>query len=79
MAVARMLAAAVALGGVAYGVWRGLDALLGTRLLAQIVSVGVAIAAGLGVYAVAVLALRIREAHQVRALIAGPFRRANRG
>jgi putative peptidoglycan lipid II flippase len=77
MAVARMLAAAVALGLVAYGVWRGLDSLLGTRLVAQIVSVGVAIAAGLGVYAAAVLALRIREAHQVRALITGPFRRAN--
>jgi putative peptidoglycan lipid II flippase len=74
-AVARMLAAAVLLGGVAYGVWRGLEAALGTRLVAQIVSVGVAIVAGLGVYAAAVLALRVREAHQVRAFVGGVVQR----
>jgi putative peptidoglycan lipid II flippase len=74
-AVARMLAAAVLLGGVAYGVWRGVEAALGTRLVAQIVSVGVAIVAGLGVYAAAVLALRVREAHQVRAFVGGVVQR----
>jgi putative peptidoglycan lipid II flippase len=74
-AVARMLVAAVLLGGVAYGVWRGLDAALGTRLVAQIVSVGIAIVAGLGVYAAAVLALRVREAHQVRAFVGGALGR----
>jgi len=74
-AVARMLVAAVLLGGVAYGVWRGLDAALGTRLVAQIVSVGIAIVAGLGVYAAAVLALRVREAHQVRAFVGGVLQR----
>jgi putative peptidoglycan lipid II flippase len=74
-AVARMLTAAVLLGGVAYGVWRGLEAALGTRLVAQIVSVGVAIVAGLGVYAAAVLALRVREAHQVRAFVGGVVQR----
>jgi hypothetical protein len=74
-AVARMLAAAVLLGGVAYGVWRGLEAALGTRLVAQIVSVGVAIVAGLGVYAAAVLVLRVREAHQVRAFVGGVVQR----
>jgi putative peptidoglycan lipid II flippase len=77
MAVARMLLAAVALGLVAYGVWAALDSALGTRLVGQIVSVGAAIGIGLGVYALGVLALRVREAHQVRALITGAFRRAN--
>ena len=74
-AVARMLVAALLLGGVAYGVWRGLEAALGTRLVAQIVSVGIAIVAGLGVYAAAVLALRVREAHQVRAFVGGALGR----
>ena len=77
-AVARMLAAAVGLGVVAYGVWRGLDELLGTRLVAQIVSVGVAIVAGLCVYGGAVLALRVREAHQVRRFVGGALRRFSR-
>jgi hypothetical protein len=39
------------------------------------VSVGVAIVAGLGVYAAAVLALRVREAHQVRAFVGGVVQR----
>ena len=41
-----MLAAAALLGGVAYGVWYGLDELLGRSLPAQLVSVGVALALG---------------------------------
>jgi putative peptidoglycan lipid II flippase len=74
-AVARMLVAAVALGGAAYGVWRGLDAALGVGLVAQIVSVGLAIVAGLGVYAGVVLALGVREAHQVRRFVGGVLQR----
>ena len=74
-AVARMLVAAFALGGVAYGVWASLDAALGTRLVAQIVAVGVAIVLGLAVYAGAVLALGIREAHQVRQFVGGVLQR----
>ena len=68
-AVARMLLAAAALGGVAYGVWRLLDDLLGRSLLAQVAAVGVALAAGTAVYTAAVLALRIPEARQIVELL----------
>jgi putative peptidoglycan lipid II flippase len=74
-AVARMLAAAAVLGGVAYGVWKGLEAALGTGLVPQIVAVGVAIVAGLAVYGAVVLALGVPEAHQVRRFVIGVLQR----
>jgi putative peptidoglycan lipid II flippase len=70
-AAARMVLAAVALAAVAYLTWWGLDEWLGRSLLAQIVAVGVAIAAGLLVYGAAVWALRIEEARQLRRLLPG--------
>ncbi|MET0510138.1 MAG: murein biosynthesis integral membrane protein MurJ [Thermoleophilaceae bacterium] len=63
-AAARMLPAAALLGGVAYGVWYGLDQALGRGIVAQIAAVGTAIAAGLGIYVAAVWALRVPEARQ---------------
>jgi putative peptidoglycan lipid II flippase len=69
MITARIALASLLMAGVAYGVWRLLDALLGTSLPAQIVSVGGAGAAGLFVYVRAVLAMRVPEAHQVSRLI----------
>jgi putative peptidoglycan lipid II flippase len=75
IAVLQMTAASALLGLVAYGVWWGLDELLGRSLPAQIVSVGAALAAGVGAYVAAVLAVGIPEARQIRALIAGRFRR----
>ena len=66
-----MLAAAALLGAAAYGAWYLLDDALGRSLPAQIASVGVAIAAGLAVYAAAVWALRVPEARQIRALLPG--------
>jgi putative peptidoglycan lipid II flippase len=74
-AVLQMLAASALLGIVAFGVWWGLDDLLGRSLPAQIVSVGAALAAGIAVYVAAVLAMGIEEAHQIRALIAGRLKR----
>jgi putative peptidoglycan lipid II flippase len=71
----KMLAAAALLAVVSYGVWYGLDQLLGRRLIAQAISLGIAIAAGIGVYMVAVVAMRIREAHQIRTLVVGRFSR----
>jgi putative peptidoglycan lipid II flippase len=70
-AALRMVAAAAVLGAVSYGAWYGLDQALGRSLPAQVVAVGVAIAAGLGVYAAAVWALRVPEARQIRALLPG--------
>jgi putative peptidoglycan lipid II flippase len=68
-AAAKMLAAAVLLGAVAYGVWYGLDDALGRSLIAQIVSVGTALVAGFGVYAAAVWAMRLPEALQIKRLL----------
>jgi len=70
-AALRMVAAAAVLGAVSYGAWYGLDEALGRSLAAQAVAVGVAIAAGLGVYAAAVWALRVPEARQILALLPG--------
>ena len=67
--IVRMLAAAAVLAALAYGVWYGLDELLGRSLIAQIVTVGAGVAAGALAYAVAVWALRVPEAHQVLRLL----------
>ena len=66
---AAMLLAAAALAVVAYGVHTGLDELLGEGLIAQIVALVAALAAGGAVYAGAVLAMRLPEAHQILDLL----------
>jgi putative peptidoglycan lipid II flippase len=76
MITARIAVASVLLGAASWVVWKGLDALLGGSLPAQIVSVGAAGVAGVFVYMRAVFAMRIPEAHQVRRLIAARFGRA---
>jgi putative peptidoglycan lipid II flippase len=76
MITARILLASALLGAVSWVVWTVLDRLFGTSLPAQIVSVGGAAAAGLFVYARAVLVMRIPEAHQVNRLIRTQLGRA---
>jgi putative peptidoglycan lipid II flippase len=70
MITARILVASALLAGVCAGVWYLLDRLLGhSSFGAQLVSVGGAGVAGVFVYARAVLAMRVPEAHQVMRLI----------
>jgi putative peptidoglycan lipid II flippase len=69
MITVRILLASALLGGVSWVVWKLIDSVLGGSLPAQIVSVGVAGAAGLFVYIRAVLIMRIPEAHQVSGMI----------
>ncbi len=76
MITARIAVAAALLAGASYGVWRLLDSLLGRSLAAQILSVAVAAAAGAFVYARAVLAMRVPEAHQVTRLVRAQLGRA---
>ncbi len=76
LAAARILAAAVLEGAVAYGTWWGLDDLLGRALGAEVVSVGLAVVSGLLVYAGAVLIMGVREAEQVGGVLARRLRRA---
>ena len=70
-----MLAAAVGMGLVAYGVWWGLDAVLGRSLAAQAAAVTAALTAGSGVYVAIVLALRVPEADQIVGLFSSRLRR----
>ncbi len=74
-AIVRICAASALLGGVAYGLYRVLDDVVGRSLPGQLVSVGFALMAGLAVYATAVLALRVPEAQQIRDAVAGRVRR----
>ncbi|MDQ3409184.1 MAG: murein biosynthesis integral membrane protein MurJ [Actinomycetota bacterium] len=74
-AIARMLVAAAALGGVAWVTWMGLDELLGRSLPAQLVAVGTGIVAGGLVYAGAVLLLRVPEAARIERMVEARLRR----
>jgi putative peptidoglycan lipid II flippase len=65
----RVIVAAALLAGVSYLVWYGLDQALGRALIAQIVSLGTALAAGFATYFGAVLALRVPEADQIMRLL----------
>ena len=76
-ATVRMLIAAALMGVAAYGAWYGLDELMGGSLVAQLVEVLVSLAVGVVVYAAAVWARRVPEAHQVRELLVS--RRRGRG
>jgi putative peptidoglycan lipid II flippase len=65
----RSVIALIPMSAVAYGVWWGLDALLGRRLWAQIVSVGLAYLVGGLVYCGAAWAMRIPELREVARVI----------
>jgi putative peptidoglycan lipid II flippase len=60
-ATALICVASALLAGVAFGVWYGLDHLLGRSTGAQIVSLGAALAAGIGFYLVCCNLLGVRE------------------
>src|SRR5215207_963746 len=74
-ATAIMVAAAALLAGVAYGVWRLLDAVLGDALIAQLIAVGLALALGAAAYGAAVLASGLPEARQILELVTRRLRR----
>jgi putative peptidoglycan lipid II flippase len=75
IAIAKMLFASALLAGASYGVWYVLDQALGTRFVAQVISLGLGITAGIAVYTITALALHIDEAHQIRRLVANRFGR----
>jgi putative peptidoglycan lipid II flippase len=72
--VAQILVASALLAGVSYGLWYVLDHALGVGLIAQLISVGVALVVGAVVYAAVVLAVRIPEAWQIERLVMGRLR-----
>lgn len=69
--LAAMLGAGVAFGLVAYATWWLLDDGLGRGLLAQLVAVGAALAAGFSAYGGVVLLARLPEAERLRAIVLG--------
>jgi putative peptidoglycan lipid II flippase len=71
-------AASALLGVVAYGVWYGLDSLLGRSLPAQLISVGLALAVGGLVYGAVLLRSGLPEARQIVDLFARRFGRRSR-
>jgi putative peptidoglycan lipid II flippase len=71
LVTAEITYASALLAAAAYAVWYVLDGALGESLVAQVVSVGVALGAGVCVYTSAVLWLRIPEARQIQRLVAG--------
>jgi putative peptidoglycan lipid II flippase len=74
-AVLRIIVASAVVAVVCYGVWRPLDDVLGRSTLAQVASLGSALAAGAGAYLAACAALRVREMQTLLSL-RGRFRRA---
>jgi putative peptidoglycan lipid II flippase len=69
MITVRILIASAIMAGVAWVIWKLLSSLLGESLPAELVSVGIAVAAGAGLYARLVLAMRIPEARQIEELV----------
>jgi putative peptidoglycan lipid II flippase len=65
-AFVKIVVASAVAGGVAYATWRGLDEWLGRSLGAQIVALGIGLAASAVAYALACRTLRVRE---LRALL----------
>jgi putative peptidoglycan lipid II flippase len=69
MITVRIVVATCLMAALGWGVWVGLDRLLGRSLAAQIVSVGLAVVAAGALYARVVLWMRIPEARQIQALV----------
>lgn len=78
MITVRIAVAALLLAIVSWAVWHLLDSLFSEShsLIAQIIELGIAGGAGVLVYAQAVFAMHVPEAHQVRDLLLSRFRRA---
>jgi putative peptidoglycan lipid II flippase len=76
---ARITLASAVAAGAAYGVWRGIDELVGRSLGGQIVSVGLGVAAGAGAYVFLARLLGIRELEALLSLVGRSGRRSDGG
>ena len=74
MITVRIIVATAIITAIAYLLWKGLESVLGTSLLAQILSMSVALVAAAAAYARLVLLMRIPEARQIEALVVGRLR-----
>jgi len=69
MITVRILLASVIMAAVARLVWTLCEGVLGASLVAQIIAVGLAVAAATAVYARTILSMRVPEARQIQALV----------
>ncbi|MGA9857687.1 MAG: lipid II flippase MurJ, partial [Solirubrobacteraceae bacterium] len=76
MITIRIVVASAIVTAVGYVVWKGLASLLGLSLVAQILSVGIAVTLAGGLYAWLVLAMRIPEARQIESILRSRLGRA---
>jgi hypothetical protein len=76
MITTRIVVASAIMAAAAWGSWSGLDSLLGRSFGAQLVAVGIAVLIACGLYAKAVLTMRIPEARQVEFLVRQRLARA---
>lgn len=74
-AVGRIAVASAVFAGISFGIWTGLDGAVGRSLGGQLVSLGVALSAGLGVYLISCRLLGVRELEALLSLRAR-FRRS---
>ncbi len=79
MITVRIVVATAIMAAAAWGLWKGLESLLGGGLLAQIVSLGLAITTACLIYARLTLTMRIPEARQIELLIRQRLGRAPAG
>ncbi len=75
MITTRIVVASALMAAVAWAIWIGIDQVVGRSLPGQIISVGLAVAAALALYAKAVMLMRIPEARQIQQLVTGRLRR----
>ncbi len=75
MITLRILIASAVVAALARGVWALVSGIVGTSLVGEIVSVGLALAIAIGLYARLVLLMRIPEARQIEQLVMGRLRR----
>ncbi len=76
MITLRILAASALMAAIARGIWVVVNSIVGTSLLGQIISVGLALTIAIALYARIVLLMRIPEALQIEQLIRGRLGRA---
>jgi putative peptidoglycan lipid II flippase len=76
MITVRILVATAIATAAGWAVWRLLHHVLGASFVGALIGLGVALVVAIVLYGRLVLAMRIPEAHQVRALVAGRLRRA---
>ena len=73
MITARVLIAAAISTALGYFVWKGLDSLLGTSLIAQVVTMACGLGTAGAAYAWLVLRMRVPEARQIQQLVMSRF------